>query len=334
MAKDSVERCSDCYREDLTALFGGKGNGECSHCQGTGKDYSAFNALIGTVLTDDDGYSPCKACSGTGQCQTCGGTGYRYYNEEVVNTSDNSNNSNNSSGYNDTYSPSGNSSSTSDEASTFLGCVTILVVGAIIIAISGKFTNNHSTRNNNHSTRNKEEVYTESNTNLESNETKYYEEHVPENEDYIIQESNKTISKISYPDENQIKNDILHIVIYSPCSSYLNFHFTSLAVFQSIKINNYEPIDNDLYIVIFMEVVDLRSFEKENIKALVKYTLFNWDKNRYSFNRIDAIAFYKDPVSETNRNSFDSYLETKRQMKEEGFNQNNRNFSDKDNCRK
>lgn len=61
----------------MNALFGGRGDGRCSACHGTGVDEvsSVFNSLV------DAGKDECKVCSGTGQCQTCGGTGVVYYDE-------------------------------------------------------------------------------------------------------------------------------------------------------------------------------------------------------------------------------------------------------------
>jgi len=62
----------------MGALFGGRGDGRCSACHGTGVDEvsSVFNSLV------DAGKDDCRVCSGTGQCQTCGGTGVVYYDED------------------------------------------------------------------------------------------------------------------------------------------------------------------------------------------------------------------------------------------------------------
>ena len=62
MSKDKGE-CRDCDGLDLSSQFTSlipRGNGKCSECHGNG----------------------CGVCSGTGQCQTCGGTGYEYWDED------------------------------------------------------------------------------------------------------------------------------------------------------------------------------------------------------------------------------------------------------------
>lgn len=78
MSKEFSKKCPDCDGPDMDALFGSRGDGRCSVCDGTGIDEvkSVFNSLVGAKK------DPCDVCSGTGQCQTCGGTGVVFYNEE------------------------------------------------------------------------------------------------------------------------------------------------------------------------------------------------------------------------------------------------------------
>lgn len=78
MSKEYHKECPVCDGPDMAALFGGRGDGRCSACHGTGVDEvsSVFNSLV------DAGKDECKVCSGTGQCQTCGGTGVVYYDED------------------------------------------------------------------------------------------------------------------------------------------------------------------------------------------------------------------------------------------------------------
>ncbi len=60
----STRKCPDCW---LDGVYFISGDGNCSHCQGTG----IFSGLLVRGILD----SVCDVCSGTGQCQTCGGTG-------------------------------------------------------------------------------------------------------------------------------------------------------------------------------------------------------------------------------------------------------------------
>ena len=79
MGKDGQRECPDCAGPDLGTLFGGKGNGKCHDCRGEGKIYGIEDIVSG--LAGFDNFHTCRQCSGTGQCQTCGGTGYQYYYE-------------------------------------------------------------------------------------------------------------------------------------------------------------------------------------------------------------------------------------------------------------
>jgi hypothetical protein len=62
-----MAHCPDCHRYEI---FSGQGNGQCSHCYGSGERcWSRLNEdLTGTPLE-------CVYCEGSGICQTCGGTG-------------------------------------------------------------------------------------------------------------------------------------------------------------------------------------------------------------------------------------------------------------------
>lgn len=77
MAKEYSRKCPDCDGIDVSSLFN-KGDGRCKACDGEGMVTDVVRALGGPIL-DFPTHEPCKICSGTGQCQMCGGTGYQYY---------------------------------------------------------------------------------------------------------------------------------------------------------------------------------------------------------------------------------------------------------------
>ncbi len=80
MGYNSKRGCPDCSY-NLSYLF--KHDGKCKNCNGTGEAgdiAESIKDLITAGLVEAD-YT-CRVCSGTGQCQTCGGTGYQYYNED------------------------------------------------------------------------------------------------------------------------------------------------------------------------------------------------------------------------------------------------------------
>jgi len=71
-----MSRCPDCENIDISSLISsGKGNGRCKECKGTGIDQAASALVQFGTLGLEGKNIPCKICSGTGQCQTCGGTG-------------------------------------------------------------------------------------------------------------------------------------------------------------------------------------------------------------------------------------------------------------------
>ena len=82
MAKDGAKECTDCANPDIEhiSIFGGKGDGRCSECRGEGTICDIGDVISG--LAGFDNFHECEKCSGTGQCQTCGGTGFEYYYED------------------------------------------------------------------------------------------------------------------------------------------------------------------------------------------------------------------------------------------------------------
>jgi len=61
--------CPDC---DGLGIFGG-GNGKCSDCHRTGKEMDIIEALAESLSGQSQ---DCKACGGSGKCQTCYGKEY------------------------------------------------------------------------------------------------------------------------------------------------------------------------------------------------------------------------------------------------------------------
>lgn len=132
MSKEYSRQCPDCDGPDLGSLFN-KGDGRCRECHGTGVDEvsSIFNSLV------DAEKDRCRVCSGTGQCQTCGGTGYEYYDDYDTSTSQTIHSSESSS-YGDSYSSSHDhscsdySSETTGSGGSFvaslLGIITLIIV--------------------------------------------------------------------------------------------------------------------------------------------------------------------------------------------------------------
>ena len=74
LLNDGKYACKDCNSIDYK-LFADKGDGSCKECDGTGHDQGseALSQFMSLGLADHK--IDCKKCSGTGQCQTCGGTG-------------------------------------------------------------------------------------------------------------------------------------------------------------------------------------------------------------------------------------------------------------------
>lgn len=62
----SKSKCRDCWSKE---------EGRCKDCEGTGHDRTAEALVDFGSLGLIDGKIDCKICSGTGQCQSCGGTG-------------------------------------------------------------------------------------------------------------------------------------------------------------------------------------------------------------------------------------------------------------------
>jgi len=82
MAKNDFTGCPSCAITNYG--FGGRGDGKCSPCWGKGQIYGftdAFQATATFGMAPD--HHKCKICSGTGQCQRCGGTGYIHFNKKV-----------------------------------------------------------------------------------------------------------------------------------------------------------------------------------------------------------------------------------------------------------
>jgi len=80
MATKREQKCPDCLYEFMERTD--KGSGKCRNCEGAGEasdPMDSFTEAATLGLTKADNI--CKKCSGTGQCQTCGGTGYVYYYE-------------------------------------------------------------------------------------------------------------------------------------------------------------------------------------------------------------------------------------------------------------
>ncbi len=83
-----MSRCPDCENIDISTLVSsGKGNGRCKECKGTGIDQAASALVQFGTLGLEGKDIPCKVCSGTGQCQTCGGTGEVIYRQTPQNSS-------------------------------------------------------------------------------------------------------------------------------------------------------------------------------------------------------------------------------------------------------
>ena len=63
-----MAQCPDCHS---IKMFINEGDGKCAECYGTGLG-GALDQFSANIV---GGKSECGKCSGTGQCQTCGGTG-------------------------------------------------------------------------------------------------------------------------------------------------------------------------------------------------------------------------------------------------------------------
>ncbi len=91
MATKIESKCPDCFYEFME----NKRSGKCRNCEGTGEapdPMDSFTEAATFGLSKADNI--CKICSGTGQCQTCGGTGYVYsYENDSVSTSQTSSSS-------------------------------------------------------------------------------------------------------------------------------------------------------------------------------------------------------------------------------------------------
>lgn len=72
-------RCRDCESVDISGWgYPSKGNGRCKDCNGTGNDHDIAAAITLVTFGLARVNEQCRRCSGTGQCQTCGGTGLVY----------------------------------------------------------------------------------------------------------------------------------------------------------------------------------------------------------------------------------------------------------------
>ncbi len=107
MAKDSKRKCPDCNGSEVFIL-GTKGDGVCKNCEGSGRVYGPGDMI--TALINDfskreklEYGEVCPECSETGQCQTCGGEGYEYYNDESDDEDKPDYNNNNDDDYNSSY---------------------------------------------------------------------------------------------------------------------------------------------------------------------------------------------------------------------------------------
>jgi hypothetical protein len=74
--------CPDCDSKFYGFFPPVQGNGVCGVCKGTGESWSVIGDLVDefTGSTPD----PCPSCNGNRQCQTCGGTGMIYEEEEDI----------------------------------------------------------------------------------------------------------------------------------------------------------------------------------------------------------------------------------------------------------
>ncbi|MCX6241736.1 MAG: hypothetical protein NTX43_08035, partial [Bacteroidetes bacterium] len=89
-----MSRCPDCENINVSSLIpSGKGNGRCKECKGTGIDQAASALVQFGTLGLEGKNIPCKICSGTGQCQTCGGTGEVKYHHTSPTSSSSEDNS-------------------------------------------------------------------------------------------------------------------------------------------------------------------------------------------------------------------------------------------------
>jgi hypothetical protein len=67
-----MSKCPDCNSIKINPFID-EGDGKCDKCLGTGLG-GALDQVVSSLVHER---SECDYCSGTGQCQTCGGTGNR-----------------------------------------------------------------------------------------------------------------------------------------------------------------------------------------------------------------------------------------------------------------
>lgn len=271
MSKD-YSRCPDCDATDIMGggLFGNKGNGRCSNCHGEGRVPDAIRGMAAPFVGCDTD-EPCEVCSETGQCQTCGGTGYVYYNEDSYGDDqerkdDDSSNDSYYESYSSGGSGGGGSSSSGDSASGCLGIFAFLILIALIAGIwehrSGRGV-----------------TYAVQPTQQPTG---------TENQSIVAaQDTAKVVSAdtaaMAYPDTNRIKSDLIG-------KGTPGWHFDSLSEFLSVNITNQDITSGRLLLTTGLKL-------QSNGKIIHATMILTYNKgpDGWQFSNIEQNAFYVEP---------------------------------------
>lgn len=282
MSKD-YSKCPDCDGIDImgSGLFGSRGDGRCSHCHGEGRVPDAIRGLAAPFVGCDPA-EVCEVCSGSGQCQTCGGTGYVWSEEESSKGGDDRQD-NYSSGYDPYYESSssrsygsgGGGSSSPDD--TGLGCLGIFVFIFLIALIAGMWEHRSSPG------------------------VTYVSQPAqpagPGNQAYAAPDTAKIVARdtvnhdsagFADPDTNMVKADLLG-------KKMPHWSFDNLSEFLELKVVRRETLRGRLFLS-----ADLRLQSLQGGKRYHAMTLLGYEKgsDAWQFSTIDETLFNEESTGD------------------------------------
>lgn len=267
MAYNSKRECPDCDGTDMGLFTFSKGNGLCKCCHGNGYA-NDLNEAISLMLVGER--IDCDCCSGTGQCQSCGGSGYEYYYSNIYDEEDNNEDeSTYSNGDNQDYSTSSSIDYSSyitqrtyaedNDIGSVIGYL-LAILFVLTIFIFGVIKCNRN-----------------------SEGTTYSEPSIQQNYSSIASQSADVIMKIpenveEYPAEEKIKDDLVaaqHLPMWD---------FVAASDFVKFNIENVEVKENVLYqsLELILQKGDPIEYYKTSIKVGYQFISNQWRLYDYS----------------------------------------------------